>query len=49
MRFDKHDLWQLDPEYINKLPNQRVCDLFEQMRTDLLEAHDKLDENPSNP
>jgi transposase len=48
MYFDRSDLQQLTPEYIDKLPSERVAVLFEQLRQDLIHARDRLNQNPSN-
>lgn len=48
MHFDRSDLQQLTPEYIDKLPPERVAVLCEQLRQDLIQARDRLNQNPSN-
>lgn len=48
MRFDKSELQQLTPEYIADLPIERRAELFEQLRVDLMEAQDRLNQDPSN-
>lgn len=48
MHFDKSDLQQLTPEYVVKLSPERVVELFEHLREDLLNAHDRLNQNPTN-
>lgn len=48
MRFDKSDLQQLTSEYINSLPADRRTVLIEQLRVDLIEAQDRLNQNPFN-
>ena len=48
MHFDRFDLQQLTPEYISKLPPERVAILCEQLRQDLIHAKDRLNQNPSN-
>lgn len=42
MRFDNSDLQQLTPEYVASLSDERKKELAEQLRVDLLEAHDRL-------
>ncbi len=48
MHFDRSDLHQLTPEYISKLPAERLVALCEQLRQDLITARDRLNQNPSN-
>jgi IS1 family transposase len=48
MHFDRSDLQQLTPDYISKLPPERVAILCEQLRQDLIHARDRLNQNPSN-
>src|SRR3974390_1366784 len=48
MHFDQSELQQLTPEYVASLPPQRRAALFEWLRKDLMEAHDRLNQNPSN-
>jgi transposase len=48
MHFDRSELQQLTPEYIASLPPERRSALFEWLRKDLMEAHDRLNQNPSN-
>ena len=48
MHFDKSDLQQLTPEYIARLPPERISILFNQLREDHLRALDRLNQNPTN-
>ena len=48
MYFNREDLQQLTPEYIGGLPPQRRDALIEKLREDLIEAQDRLNQNPSN-
>lgn len=48
MHFDRSDLQQLTPEYVHNLPLERKEVLVEQLRKDLMEAQDRLNQNPSN-
>lgn len=48
MHFDQSELQQLTPDYIDGLPSERKAVLLEQLRKDLMEAHDRLNQNPSN-
>lgn len=48
MHFDRLDLQQLTPEYLEKLPFERIVSLCEQLRQDLITARDRLNQNPSN-
>jgi transposase len=48
MRFDQHGLQQLTPDYISKLPSQRKEILIEELRQDLIAAHDRLNQNSTN-
>ena len=48
MHFDRLDLQQLTPEYLEKLPFERIVSLCEQLRQDLMTARDRLNQNPSN-
>jgi transposase len=48
MHFDCSDLQQLTPEYVASLSLERRATLVEWLRKDLMEAHDRLNQNPSN-
>lgn len=48
MHFDQSELQQLTPEYVASLPPERRAALVEWLRKDLMEAHDRLNKNPSN-
>ena len=48
MHFDRSELQQLTPEYINTLSPARLVTLCEQLRQDLITARDRLNQNPSN-
>ena len=48
MHFDRSELQQLTPEYINTLSSARLVTLCEQLRQDLITARDRLNQNPSN-
>jgi hypothetical protein len=48
MHFKRPDLQQLTPQYLSTLPQERVAQLCEQMRQDLMSAHDRLGQNPTN-
>ena len=48
MHFDSNDLQQLTPEYLEGLPKSRVLELFQQIRGDLIQAQDRLNQNPDN-
>jgi transposase len=48
MHFDKSDLQQLTPEYVGRLAPDRVAALCHQLREDLLRAHERLNQNPTN-
>lgn len=48
MHFKQADLQQLTPEYLEKLPLERVVVLCDLLRQDLISARDALNQNPSN-
>ena len=48
MHFKRPDLQQLTPQYLSTLPQERVAQICEQMRQDLMNAHDRLGQNPTN-
>jgi len=48
MHFEKSDLQQLTPEYVGKLPSDRLVTLLHQLREDLLCAHDRLHQDSTN-
>jgi len=48
MHFEQSDLQQLTPEYIAGLPPEQRSVLIEQLRKDLIEAQDRLNQNLSN-
>ena len=48
MHFDRSDLQQLTPEYVQNLSPERKAALVEQLRKDLIEAQDRLNQNPTN-
>lgn len=48
MRFDRSELQQLTPEYIARLTPERRSALIEWLRKDLIEAQERLNQNPSN-
>ena len=48
MYFDRSDLQQLTPEYVQYLSPERRAALVEQLRKDLIEAQDRLNQNPTN-
>jgi len=48
MHFDRSDLQQLTPEYVRDLSSQRKDTLVEQLRKDLMNAQDRLNQNSSN-
>lgn len=48
MHFDRSDLQQLTPEYVQNLSPERRVALVEQLRKDLMEAQDRLNQNPTN-
>jgi len=48
MHLDDHDLKQLDEEYLRSLPAKQLQTLSSKLLSDLKEAHDRLNQNPSN-
>jgi hypothetical protein len=48
VHFDRSDLQQFTDQYIDTLHSERVRDVLKQMRQDLMSAHDRLGQNPTN-
>lgn len=48
MRFDKSDIQQLTRKYVDSLHEERKSELIEQLCADLMEAQDRLNQNPTN-
>ena len=48
MQLSDHDLKQLDEEYLRSLPAEPLRALSSKLLSDLKEAHDQLNQNPSN-
>ena len=48
MHFTKNDLQQLTADYVGKLSPERRAALCHELRTDLMRAHEQLEQNPAN-
>ena len=48
MQLSDHDLKQLDDDYLRSLPAEALRTLSSKLLSDLKEAHDRLNQNPSN-
>lgn len=48
MHFKRSDLQQFTDNYVDSLDAERVRDVVKQMRQDLMNAHDRLGQNPTN-
>jgi hypothetical protein len=48
MHLSDHDLQQLDEDYLRGLPPEQFWSLVGKLLADLKEAHDRLNQNPSN-
>lgn len=48
MQLSDHDLKQLDEEYLHSLPAEPLRTLSSKLLSDLKEAHDRLNQNPTN-
>ena len=48
MKLSKHDLAQMDDAYVGSLSDAQRHKLCCRLRDDLIEAHDRLNQNPSN-
>ena len=48
MHFSDHDILQLDDDYLHGLPVDPLRSLSKKLLADLKEAHDRLNQNPSN-
>jgi len=48
MHFSDHDIMQLDDDYLHGLPVDPLRSLSKKLLADLKEAHDRLNQSPSN-
>ena len=48
MHLRKHDLLQMDAEWLKKLPEERLLDVSIRLLEDVKELQDRLNQNPAN-
>jgi len=48
MRLSKHDLFQMDDEWLKKLPAELLLEVSKRLLQDVKELQDRLNQNPGN-
>ena len=48
MHLRKHDLLQMNDEWLKKLPAERLLEVSKRLLDDVKELHDRLNQNPDN-
>jgi hypothetical protein len=48
MRLSKHDLFQMDDEWLKKLPAELLLEVSKRLLHDVKELQDRLNQNPTN-
>jgi transposase len=48
MRLSKHDLFQMDDEWLKKLPAELLLEVSKRLLHDVKELQDQLNQNPGN-